>query len=203
MNKNYILLMAILILLGGGLVMLPSKNVSQGLNPEKLMWDVVQPTRYLTSDEVAKMIIERDPLLKLVDVRPKSEYEQYSLTKAFNLPLDSLINPATKEFFLMGKENIVFYSNDDLTSDQAWVIAKRLGYKNIYVLKGGLNNWFNTIILPTAPPESASTEELNQYAFRQGASMYFTGAKIKQEKSTQAAIVPIRKKKTKAVAGGC
>jgi len=203
MNKNYIILMAILILLSAGLLVLPEKNNSKQLNPELLMWDIVQPTRYVSTDEVAKMIIEHDPLLMLVDVRSEDEFQAFSLTKAFNLPLDSFALDYVKESLTVQDENIVLYSNDDLKADQAWVIAKRLGINNVYVLKGGLNCWISTIIKPEAPDETASTATWDNYAFRKGASMYFTGADISSPSETAVEVNVTRKKKAKVAEGGC
>lgn len=203
MNKNYIVLMGMLILLSAGLLFLPSKSNSKQLNPEKLMWDIVQPTRYVSTDEVAKMIIEHDPLLMLVDVRPADEYQAFSLTNALNIPLDSFALDYAKYALSVEDVNVVFYSNDDLRSDQAWVIAKRLGKKNIYVLKGGLNCWVQTIIQPEMPPETASTEDFNRYDFRKGASMYFTGAEIASPQEASVELIVTRKKKTKVAEGGC
>ncbi|MFA5416863.1 MAG: rhodanese-like domain-containing protein [Bacteroidales bacterium] len=203
MNKNYIILMGILILLAAGLLVLPVNNNSKQLDPEVLMWDIVQPTRYVTTDEVAKMIIERDPLLVLVDVRPTEDFQAFSLPSAFSFPFDSLATDDAMSALTFDKRNLVFYSNDDLKSDQAWVIAKRLGLKNIYVLKGGLNRWIQTIIQPEAPAETASEAEFNLYAFRQGASQYFTGGSIRIDQSPQAEVIVTRKKKAKAAEGGC
>lgn len=203
MNKNYIILMGILILLAAGLQVLPEKNNSKELNPELLMWDIVQPTRYVSTDEVAKMIIEHDPLLMLVDVRSEEEFQAFSLTKAFNVPLDSFALDYVKEALTVEDENIVLYSNDDLKADQAWVIAKRLGLNNIYVLKGGLNCWMETIIKPEAPDETAPTSAWDNYAFRKGASMYFTGAEISAPQEISNEIIVTRKKKVKVAEGGC
>ncbi len=203
MNKNFFILMGMLLVLAAGLLLLPEKNNSKQMNPEELMWDIAQPTRYITTDEVAKMVIEKDPLLLLVDVRPEKAYEDFSLTGALNVPLDSFAVGYARDRLSFPKRNIVLYSNDDLRADQAWVLAKRMGFNNVYVLAGGLNQWIKTIIQPVAPPETASSEEFSLYTFRKGASVYFTGAKLQQETASREPVNIIRKKKTSAVAGGC
>jgi len=203
MNKNYIFLMSLLILLAAGLLILPVENNSKELDPESLMWDIVQPTRYLTTDEVAKMIIEHDPLLMLVDVRNEDEYQAFSLSNALNIPLDSFAIPYVKNTLTVEDENIVFYSNDDLKADQAWVLGKRMGLNNIYVMKGGLNCWIQTIIQPQAPDQNASTAEFDLYTFRKGASMFFTGSEIQTNDNIQVDVKVTRKKKAKVAEGGC
>lgn len=203
MNKNYIFLAALLIVLAGGILFLPEKTNYVEENPENLMWDIAQPTRYITTDQVAKMIIEKDPLLQLVDVRPDYDYEMFSLPGAYNIPLDSILTETSDIILDVEDVNTVLYSDDDLKADQAWVIAKRMGYKNIYVLKGGLNCWVRTIIQPKAPPETAPITEFELYQFRQGASIYFTGAEISTDSGEKKSLKITRKKKETVAEGGC
>lgn len=203
MNKNYIILMSMLLVLAAGLLLLPEKNNPKQMNPEELMWDIVQPTRYVTTDDVAKSIIEQDPLLMLVDVRSESDFQDFALSGAINLPLEGFASDDTRAELDYPKKNIVFYSNDDLRADQAWVLAKRLGFNNVYVLRGGLNQWIKTIIQPVEPAQTASAEEFSQYTFRKGASLFFTGTKLSTTATTKESVVVTRKKKSSAVAGGC
>jgi 3-mercaptopyruvate sulfurtransferase SseA len=100
--------------------------------------------------------------------------------------------------------NVVFVSNDDIRADQAWVIAKRMGYSSLYVMKGGLNYWINTIIKPEQPDETASKEDFERYAFRKGAGMYFMGSEISvPDEVTKSAVTVKRKKKSTVAEGGC
>ena len=72
------------------------------------------------------------------------------------------------------------------------------------ILKGGLNVWFETIIQPVRPPETASDEEIDRYQFRRGASIYFTGGAAPIEAETGGEPVIVRKKtKSQVVEGGC
>ncbi len=203
MNRNYLLLTALLIILSGGLLFLPEKSDINRENPEDLMWDIVQPTRYLSTDKVAKMIIEKDPLLLLIDVREDYEFEEFTLPGAVNVPFDSILTDYADEILSIEDVNTVLISNDDIRADQAWVIAKRLGYKNIYVMKGGLNCWITTIIQPVEPAETSPITEFELYKFRLGASAYFTGAEIPEESGEKKKLNVTRRKKETVVEGGC
>lgn len=204
MNKNYIFLALLLIVLGGGLLILPERENYQQIKPEELMLDIVQTSRYVTTDQVAEMIIEGDPTLELVDVRSTDEYEEFTLPGSLNIPLDSIMIPDYQDYLGIEDMNVVFFGNDDIRADQVWVIAKRMGYSSLYVMKGGLNCWMNTIIQPQRPEETASKEEFEKYQQRRGASMYFTGAEIAiPEDAGGAAVKVARKKKTSVVEGGC
>jgi 3-mercaptopyruvate sulfurtransferase SseA len=100
--------------------------------------------------------------------------------------------------------NVVFISNDDIKADQAWVINKRLGYKSTYVMKGGLNSWYETILNPKRPPETSPATDFELYTFRKGARLYFTGAQIDtSSKQKKDKLIIQRKRKTKITSGGC
>lgn len=204
MNRNYIILAVLFIILAGGYFFLPEKENIKQIHPEDLMYNIVQTSRFVTTDQVAEMIIEGDPTLELVDVRPTDEYEAFTLPGAVNIPLDSIMAEGYQDYLGIEDMNVVFFSNDDIKADQMWVIAKRLGYNSLYVLDGGLNCWIKTIIQPEAPAESASKTEFELYDFRRGASMYFTGAEIATpEEGTRTSVNVKRKKKSTVAEGGC
>lgn len=205
MNKNYIYLTVLILILSAGIFFLPERDNDNYLNPEELMREIVQTSRFVTTDDVAEMIIEKDPTLELIDVRSSDEYEEFTLQYAVNIPLDSINIESYQEYLGIEDMNAVFFSNDDIKADQAWVIARRLGYTNIYVLKGGLNCWVNTIIKPVKPGETESTEAFERYNFRKGASMFFTGAEINTADAggEKSSLKITRKKKTAVAEGGC
>lgn len=205
MNRNYILLTALMIILAGGLLIVPERQQYHQISPDELLWEIIQPTRYVSTDKVAQLIIEGDPTLELVDVRQASDYEKFSLPNSINIPLDSLLQPAYQDYLGIEGMKVLFYSNDDIKADQAWVLAKRLGYNKIYVMKGGLNCWIKTIIQPQEPSANSPATEFALYDFRKGAQIYFTGAKTEtSDKSSKKKKVKIqRKKKKTAASGGC
>ena len=191
-------------MLSGGVFFLPERNNSQDMDPEELMWEIIQPSRFVTTDAVAQKIIINDPTLELIDVRSVDAFESYALPGAINIPLDSIMIDEYQDYLGIEDMNVVFYSNDDLKAEQAWLIARRIGYSSIYVMQGGLNCWINTIIQPKSPEESASKEEFELYNLRKGASMYFTGAQIDSPNTEGKSTINVIRKKKKAVAeGGC
>lgn len=204
MNRNYIILAILFLILAGGLLFLPTRENYKQIKPEDLMRNVVHTTRFVTTDQVAQMIIEADPTLELVDVRNEYDYFEYSLPGALNIPLDSIMADDYQDYLGIEDMNVVFFSNDDIKADQAWVIAKRMGFNSLYVMKGGLNCWIKTIIQPDSPKETASKEEFELYEFRKGASMYFTGAEITAPATSGEKPITVKRKKKSSVAeGGC
>ena len=204
MNRNYLFLTLIMLILAAGTLFFKKNNTARQVEPEKLLWDIIQPTRYVSTDKVAKWIIQKDPSIELVDVRNLNEFNAFSLPNAFNVPIDSVITSSGNQYFGIQGTKVVLFANDDILSDQAWVLLRRLGFKNTYVMKGGLNRWIETIIQPVEPSEGQPITAFEQYEFRKGAMMYFTGAKVTTDTVTKKKKVIVRKRKKQAVvSGGC
>ncbi len=205
MNRNYYFLTAIMFVLALGTLFIHERVVSPQISPNKLLWDVLQPTRFVTTDQVAKRLIEKDPSLLLIDVRSAAEYAKYSLPNAVNVPVDSLLTPAGQEFFGNPGTKVVLFSNDAILANQAWVLLKRMAFKNDYVMKGGLNGWMKTIIQPKEPAETAPESAFERYQFRKAACQYFTGANTANtgRSSSKVKVVFKKRKKTAVAAGGC
>jgi len=169
--------MFLIILLIGAvwLAFLPNKRYEfKELTPEELIYKT-SLNHYFSTDEVAKMIIVQDPLLLLVDIRTREEYDEFSLPGAMNIPFDSLLNDEYTRYINQNVYNVIFYSHGSSLSDQAWFILTRLGYENIYVLKGGLNLWVETILRPIKPEQYAPPSDFDIYNFRLAASRHFGG----------------------------
>ncbi len=204
MNIKYSLLIAMVIILGSILLILPEKQQTSKISPDSLLNELKEHTHFMSTDEIAQRLINRDPSILLIDVRMADYYFEYSLPGAENIPLEDILHPDWKEILDQSDRDVVFYSNADVYAEQAWMLARRLGYKNLFVMKGGLNSWFETIIQPTAPKETASSSEIDLYQFRKGASIYFCGGQtITSDDAVQDVVVVSRKKKKSVVEGGC
>jgi rhodanese-related sulfurtransferase len=202
MRKTYIIVIISAVLLGLTVALLPANDNSKELSPDEMLLELLDETRFFSSDEVAQLIISGDPSILLIDVRTPEEYAEFTLSGAINIPLDSIMNE-DYEYIInqQGMKNILF-SNGTIYANQAWFLTKRLNYNNIYVLKGGLNNWFETIITPDKPESTKNQEAIDLYEFRKGAMQYFTGGGEIIESETSDIKVEI-KKTEKKTGGGC
>lgn len=203
MNRNYIFLTILMLVLAVGTVFISREDEPNQIDPEALLREITQPTRYVTTDQVAKMIIQGDPSLMLVDVRSEEEYQEYSLPRSINIPLDRLVEQDNLAYFGIPGTKVVFISNDDLQADQSWVLIRRLDFNGTYVMKGGLNRWMQTIIEPKEPGIDAAYADLETYSFRKGAQMFFTGAQTEDSGASKVEVQVRRREKTDVAAGGC
>jgi rhodanese-related sulfurtransferase len=176
MNKGFYYLAPAMLILALGLVLLPARKNIKELPPRQLLSEINDQTRFLSTDEVAKVIIDKDPFYLLVDVRNARDYMAFSLENAVNIPLSEVLQPKNIDEFGRGNRRIVLFCNGDILSEQAWLILRRNGMKNVFVMKGGLNEWFNTIINPVEPLPTASKSDFDQYRTRLAAAQFFTGS---------------------------
>ena len=176
------------------------------LTADQLLEEATGHEQFVSPDDVADMIIQKDPSLRLIDVRTPDEFEKFSLPGAINIPLPHLLAPEFKDVLDQEDKMNVFLSNGTLQSSQAWLITRQLGYENNYILQGGLNYWAETIMNPGKPSSSDPDDEIARYDFRKGASMSLGGGVIETVKSTDAKtpVKPaIKKDNKKRVQGGC
>ena len=145
---------------------------------------------------------------QLIDVRSKDQFEKFSLPNSINVPLESLLSAEFEEVLNQDIKLNVFYSNSSNDANQAWMITRQLGYKNNYVLQGGLNYWATTIMNPEKPAEDSPNEEIAKYNFRMGASQALGGgseAAAASPATNSSAPKPViqKVKKKKGASGGC
>jgi rhodanese-related sulfurtransferase len=176
------------------------------LTAEQLLEEVKSGTQFIQPDEVADMLVSKDPTLQLIDVRNADEFEKFSLPGAINIPLTDILSPEWEELINQDVKYNVFYSNGTNDANEAWMITRQLGYQNNYVLQGGVNYWAETIMNPEAPPTTSPNEEFAKYDLRKGAGMALGGAAVTTQPAaaTGGPKPPVQKKaKKKGVQGGC
>jgi rhodanese-related sulfurtransferase len=215
MHRRYYFLIALMFLLALGLVLLPEHTNFKERQALELSQAINNDSRYVSTDQIASRIIRDDPTLLLIDVRDSASYNRFSLEGAVNIPLEQLLAKENETWFKNPASDIVFYSNGDILAEKAWLITFRKGYDNLYIMKGGLNRWAETILLAPKPKESAPREELDLYQFRMAAALYFRGGEVEEAVGSpvQSSTAPeVKPKKTVKVApstqsleseGGC
>jgi sulfur-carrier protein adenylyltransferase/sulfurtransferase len=203
-SRTYFILASLLAGLAFILVLLPKTTRNKEIQPEVLLNEIIDPARFVNPDYIAERLINEDPSLLLIDVRTPDYFSKFSLPGAINIPFSVIGNEDWESDLNQKEKDMVLFSNDDIFADQAWIICTRMGYKNLYVMKGGLNKWYTDILSPTEPSETAPKEEFELYSFRKAASQYFTGASAIVEKGTTGNNLTVKKKAKKgATIGGC
>ncbi len=206
-KTRYVILATILFLLALGLLLLPKYNKNEGINPELFVLNAISTERYISTDVLADRIINQDPTLLLIDTRPENEFNEFSLPNAVNIQLKDFFDEELNSYLDQDVYDVILFSNDNFYANEAWMLGNRLGYKNLFVLEGGLNEWFNTIIDPKYPDETMPREAFELYSFRKAAGMYFgvgtTKTKAEEKPKPKKKVITAPKKKKRVPEGGC
>jgi rhodanese-related sulfurtransferase len=204
MTRKYIIPVLILLSLGIVLMILPGRERKEEISPEEVLRSMTGSSRLTSPDRVADRLINKDPSLLLIDVRTPEEYSAYSLPGAFNIPIAGLLDETSLDLLSQEGMDVVFFGNDELLADRAWLASRRKGLKDVYVLEGGLNQWFDNFFTLSPPPESASAAELEHFQFRMGVRQYLTGGELQVQQQQPAETITIKPKtKKSATEGGC
>lgn len=206
--KPRILLALFIIPLGLIIAAVPqNKTKPYKLTAVEMLSEANTRTQFVTPETVADMIVNKDPLLQLIDVRSQEEFEKFNLPGSINIPLTDLLSDQYTDIINQDVKMNVFYSNATINANEAWMITRQLGYTNNYVLEGGLNYWFDAILNPKAPASTSSDEEFAKYDFRKGAGQALGGGAAVQTEKMQVsnAAKPVIKAaaRKKKASGGC
>ncbi len=206
--KVRVILATIFIPLAAIIAAVPANTTKQfELTAEQLLKEVKEGIQFVSADQIADMIVQKDPSLRLIDVRSSDEFNKFHLPDAINIPISDLLSDEWVEILNQDIKMNVFYSNGNTQSNEAWMITRQLGYLNNYVLMGGLNYWAETILNPEVPSQTMPDDEFAKYDFRMGASRALGGESVSSANvsdETQKPALPVQKKeKKKKASGGC
>jgi rhodanese-related sulfurtransferase len=212
MNMKPLHYLTLILLILALIIALVPQNTTRPykLTAEELLSEIRSGTQFISPDEVADKIVQKDPSIQLIDVRNPREFEMFSLPGAINIPLQDILSEANSDVLNQGTKMNIFYSNGSTEANEAWLLTRQIGYPNNYVLQGGLNYWVETILNPMKPGSVASNDEIARFDFRKAASGALGGsgdlspltAPSSPAASTpKPGVVPVKKKKK--ASGGC
>jgi rhodanese-related sulfurtransferase len=130
------------------------------LDAKELALAVSMEADHVEAPELAAWIIESRADYRLIDLRSDAEYAQYHIPTAANVPMSNLTDAGIGR-----QEKLVLYSDGGIHSAQAWMLLKAQGYKGVYMLKGGLEEWKDRVVFPVladnpTPDERSRDERL-------------------------------------------
>lgn len=100
----------------------------------------------ISSEELVFKILESNENIKIIDIRPESIYTILSIPGSSNIPFDKLFDRAWEDYLGNVKSLKIFVGQNEQQSIKAALLAKKLGYKNITVLQGGMNSFVTNIL---------------------------------------------------------
>lgn len=144
------------------------------LKPNELLAKSASGEIYFSVDEVARFVNTEDSTVQLIDIRSAEEFRKCNIPGSVNMPFEDLLNPEWNGYFNQEEIRKIFYGNDDDVANVAWTIATGLGSQHCYVMKGGLNEWFKTVMLTEFEGERITPRENALFENRYRARDIFT-----------------------------
>lgn len=139
------------------------------MNTKELSMIVETKVDHVTVQDLADWIIQAKMDFKLIDIRTEQEYNEYHIPNSENITMTSL-----EKADIQKSEKIVIYSEGGIHSAQAWMLLKAKGYKGVYILFGGLEDWKDQILFPKLP-ETATPDQVAKFEKTKEISKFFGG----------------------------
>jgi len=156
------------------LALLPlSGSRSFTAKPQKLLSEVLDKDNYFTVDQVARFIVAEDSSVQIIDLRSPEEFKAENIPGSVNIPYGKLLDSDPGNLLNNGKTRNIFYSNGDFDANYALAISRGLKYNNAYVMEGGLNEWFHTVMNSNFKGEKISARENALFETRTRAKKLF------------------------------
>jgi rhodanese-related sulfurtransferase len=130
---------------------------------------IEQEKDHVLVGDLTAWIVEGRTDYRLIDLRGEREFAEYHIPTAENLALSSL-----PEAGLSPTGRIVLYSDGGVHAYQAWMLMRAKGYRNIYTLKGGLDQWKEEVLFPSLA-EDAPAPERARFERMAALSRFFGG----------------------------
>ncbi|KJF44470.1 rhodanese-like domain-containing protein [Draconibacterium sediminis] len=144
------------------------------LKPTELLEISSNSDMYFSVDEVARFVNNEDSTIQLIDLRSASEFMESNIPGSINIPFNDLLNPNWEGYLNQDRVRNVYYANGDETANMAWTIVSGLGYSNSFVMKGGMNEWYLTVMLSEFTGERITPRENSLFENRYKARRTFT-----------------------------
>jgi len=101
--------------------------------------DIFTKVNVITADDTKELISKKpQDELEIIDVRQPAEYERGHITGAKLIPLSTLADNIGK---LDVSKTIVTYCQRGVRSKSAAALLKRMGFEDIFSMKGGIEAW--------------------------------------------------------------
>ncbi|MBA4410605.1 MAG: hypothetical protein C0397_14435 [Odoribacter sp.] len=165
------------LLVGVGIILafLPfNASKSFRLKADELLSRSVSDEMYFSVDQVARFVNSEDSTVQMIDLRDAGEFKVCNIPGSINIPFHDLLNPLWEPVLNQKQVKNILYGNDNQTANYAWAIVTGMDYPNNYIMKGGLNEWFKTVMLSQYSGEKITPAENARFENRLNARKSFT-----------------------------
>ena len=138
--------LAIVAIVAGALAVVagePPRPTRGRVDVTELARIVEQEEDHVTAMELARWIRDDKPGLRVLDIRPDSEFTELHVPGARRVPLVEIARMP-----LDSAATYVVYSEGGTHAAQAWFLLRARGVERAYFLRGGLYEWLEQVMNP-------------------------------------------------------
>jgi rhodanese-related sulfurtransferase len=131
----------------------PNRLTPGPVNVIELARIVEQEEDHVTARELAAWIRDDKTGLRILDIRPDSEFAEFHIPGATRVPL-----PEIARMPLDSAATYVLYSEGGTHAAQAWFLLRARGADRSYFLRGGLYEWLEQVMNPHVAASAPQAE---------------------------------------------
>jgi rhodanese-related sulfurtransferase len=147
----------------------PYHGADATINTKELSLAMATDADQVGVTTLADWVIQGRSNFRVVDLRKPAAYAEYHIPPAENIPVAGLAQSS-----LLHNEKIILYAEDGARAAQAWMLLKARGYRGVYMLRGGLDAWKDSVLFPRIP-ETPTPAQLVEFARIKEVSKFFGG----------------------------
>jgi rhodanese-related sulfurtransferase len=186
-----------IILLGIVFVFLPSRQAHLIEKVKSVSYGTSHSVKIISPDELAYRIMDKENSVQVVDMRLPEQFATLALPGSVNVQIKDLFGKELTPILSDRRVVKVVIGQNEDDSKTAAFLLQELGYENIAMLQGGLENFQKTILIPKSEA-TGSRWDADVNTFRTNASTTISQM-IANAKNRQPKVA----KQEKKIQGGC
>jgi rhodanese-related sulfurtransferase len=131
----------------------PTRPVHGTVDVRRLAEIVEMEEDHVTAVELAAWIRDDHTGLRILDIRPDSEFRELHIPGATNVQL-----PEIAHMPIDSTATYVLYSEGGTHAAQGWFLLQARGVENVYFLRGGLYEWLEQVMNPRLDANASQAE---------------------------------------------
>jgi rhodanese-related sulfurtransferase len=172
----------------------------------QILTEIEEMNHEIFPDEALAFIEEKNPAYLFVDIRDEYQFLQNHLEGAVNIPMNYLLDEENIKILDQATSDslqIIFYGENQIQSNAAWMLSYQIGYTNTKVMMGG----FDLVNDPEFDPDQIAAYLIEEPIF--DFYMMMEEARDQIENPIQVVnepameIIPIKRVENNIDEGGC
>lgn len=190
-----------------GLLTLNRPDLRYAITTEETLETLTDNEDIMYPEDLAGIIEMEVEGYAVIDLRNPYEFIKGHIAGAVNIPANSLLDKENLKMLddlASDSIQVVIYGKDQLEANGPWFILKQMGYNNLKVLLGGYG-YFTTgpldiYDMPEVPDYLVEEPKYDYYGIMEALG---SGEMMITDDEQPQVVIPVRRKKTNVVEGGC